>query len=131
MNILVIGGGGREHALGWKIRQSTKCEALYFCPGNAGTAEIGENLSIDPKDHAQVISCCKDKGIGLVVIAPDDFLAGGLADSITQAGIISFGPTKAASEIEWSKAFAKEFMAQDGQGESGELVGDTEENPGN
>ncbi len=114
MNVLVIGGGGREHALGWKIKQSAKCGLLYFCPGNAGTAALGENLAMDPKDHAALIACCRDKSIGLVVIAPDDFLAAGLADSLHDAGIKAFGPTKRASELEWSKAFAKEFMKKYG-----------------
>lgn len=110
MNILIIGGGGREHALGWKIKQSAHCRALYFTPGNAGTAEIGENISLDLKDHDKVIEFCRSRSIGLVVIAPDDYLAAGLADSFASAGIKAFGPTRVASEIEWSKGFAKEFM---------------------
>jgi len=112
MNILIIGGGGREHALGWKVKQSPKTDKLYFAPGNAGTAMIGENISIDPKDHNAVISYCKESDVGLVVIAPDDFLADGLADSLAAAGVKAFGPTKSASKLEWSKAFAKEFMVR-------------------
>ncbi|MFA6050199.1 MAG: phosphoribosylamine--glycine ligase [Candidatus Paceibacterota bacterium] len=112
MNILVIGGGGREHALGWKIKQSHKTEKLFFAPGNAGTATIGENAVLDPKNHSSVIEFCKENSVELVVIAPDDFLAAGLADSLLKAGIKAFGPTKAASELEWSKAFAKEFMVR-------------------
>lgn len=114
MNILIIGSGGREHALGWKIRQSSKCEELYFSPGNAGTSEIGNNINIDFKDHAKVIDFCKVSEIGLVVVAPDDYLATGLVDSLVAAGIKAFGPTKSASEIEWSKSFAKEFMRKHG-----------------
>jgi len=114
MNILVIGGGGREHALGWKIKQSPKTEKLFFAPGNAGTASIGENAALDPNNHSSVVTFCKENSVGLVVIAPDDFLAAGLADSLLEMGIKAFGPTKAASELEWSKAFAKEFMIRHG-----------------
>ncbi len=114
MNILVIGGGGREHALGWKIKQSAKCGLLYFCPGNAGTAQLGENLQIDPHDHNAVISTCKELDIEFVVIAPDDFIAEGMSDSLFDAGIKSFGATKAAGELEWSKSFSKEMMKKYG-----------------
>ncbi len=117
MNILTIGGGGREHALGWKIKQSPKLGAegrLYFSPGNAGTAGIGENVPLDLKDHAKVIDFCRQNAIDYVVIAPDDYLADGMADSLTEAGIKSFGPTKAAAKLEWSKSYAKEFMLSNG-----------------
>ncbi len=114
MNVLVIGSGGREHALGWKIKQSAQCGLLYFCPGNAGTASLGENLLIDPHDHNAVIEKCKELNIGFVVIAPDDFIAEGMADSLREAGIKCFGPTKAAGELEWSKSFSKEMMKKYG-----------------
>jgi phosphoribosylamine--glycine ligase len=114
MNILIIGSGGREHALGWKIKQSTKCGLLYFCPGNAGTEILGKNLAIDPHDHSAVIAKCSELRVGLVVIAPDDFLAEGLADSLATAGVKVFGPTKAASELEWSKSYSKRLMKKYG-----------------
>lgn len=114
MNILIIGSGGREHALGWKIKQSPKTEKLFFSPGNAGTASIGTNVGIDLKNHQAIIEFCNAEKIELVVIAPDDYLADGLSDSLTAAGIKSFGPTKAASKLEWSKSYAKEFMVANG-----------------
>ncbi len=117
MNILIIGSGGREHALGWKINQSRHIGAdgkLFFSPGNAGTASIGTNAAIDLKNHQAIINFCTLEKIELVVIAPDDYLAEGLADSLTAAGIKAFGPTKAASKLEWSKSYAKEFMIANG-----------------
>lgn len=114
MNILIIGSGGREHALAWKIHESPKCERLYIAPGNAGTALVGENVSIDIKDNQAVVDFAKAKDIGLVVVAPDDYLAQGMVDALTVAGIKAFGATKAASKLEWSKAFAKDFMKRHG-----------------
>lgn len=110
MNILVLGGGGREHALAWKIRQSTMTEKLYIAPGNAGTLSCGENVSLPIEDHKGIIDFCTKNRIELVVVGPDDYLATGIVDSLTTAGILAFGPTKAAAEIEWSKAYAKEVM---------------------
>lgn len=110
MNILIIGGGGREHALAWKIKQSPLCETLYIAPGNAGTAALGENVVLDIKNNQVVVDFAVAKNIGLVVVGPDDYLAQGMVDALTAAGIKAFGPTKAAAKLEWSKAFAKEFM---------------------
>src|SRR3989344_5070335 len=110
MNILVIGSGGREHALSWKLAQSPKLSKLYVVPGNAGTALVGENVALDIKNHAAVIAFAKEKKVDLVVVAPDDPLAAGMVDDLTAADIRAFGPTKAAAKLEWSKAFAKEFM---------------------
>lgn len=110
MNILILGSGGREHALAWKIKQSPETEALYIAPGNAGTAEVGENVALDPNDHQAVINFCTEKNVSFVVVGPDDLLAGGVVDALTAAGIKAFGPTKAAAQIEWSKAYAKEVM---------------------
>jgi phosphoribosylamine--glycine ligase len=112
MNILLVGGGGREHALAWKLRQSPLCEKLYIAPGNAGTAKEGENVELDIKNNNAVVAFAKDKKIGLVVVAPDDYLAQGMVDALAEAGVKAFGPTKAAAKLEWSKAFAKEFMAR-------------------
>ncbi|MBY0538844.1 phosphoribosylamine--glycine ligase [Patescibacteria group bacterium] len=114
MNILIIGGGGREHALAWKIQQSPQCEALYIAPGNAGIQTLGENVVLDIKDNQAVVDFAVAKNIGLAVVAPDDYLAQGMVDALTSAGIKAFGPTKAAAQLEWSKAFAKEFMKKHG-----------------
>ncbi len=110
LKVLIIGGGGREHALGWKIKQSKHCDKLFFAPGNGGTPTLGENISIDPHDHKAVVSFCKQNNVELVVVGPDDFLAEGLVDNLTASGVKAFGPTKAAAKIEWSKSFAKELM---------------------
>jgi phosphoribosylamine--glycine ligase len=114
MDILIIGGGGREHALAWKIRQSPLCEKLYIAPGNAGTAEEGENVTLDVKDNEAVVRFAKERHVGLVVVAQDDYLAQGMVDALLDADIKAFGPTKAAARLEWSKAFAKEFMVRHG-----------------
>lgn len=110
MNILIIGGGGREHALAWKIRQSSKCETLYIAPGNAGTAKLGQNIDLDIKDNEKVVAFSKDNNIGLVVVGPDEYLARGMVDALTGEGVPCFGASQAASRLEWSKAFAKECM---------------------
>lgn len=111
MNVLVIGSGGREHAIVWKVKQSPKLEKLYVLPGNPGTAPLAENvggISID--DHGAIIDFCQKKHIGLVVVGPEAPLAAGLVDSLTAAGVRCFGPSQAAAQIEASKAFAKDFM---------------------
>jgi len=115
MNILVIGSGGREHALGWKLKSSPKCDKLYFAPGNAGTAELGENLSInadtvDTKTVDEIDYFCRHNDIGLVVIGPEDPLSQGLADRLAHESRVIFGPTAAASRLEGDKSYAKELM---------------------
>ena len=110
MNILIIGSGGREHALAWKIKQSPTCERLYIAPGNAGTALVGENVKIDIKNNQAVVDFSKEKEIDLVVVAPDDYLMQGMVDALTLSGVKAFGATKSASRLEWSKAFSKDFM---------------------
>ncbi|MBP9816823.1 MAG: phosphoribosylamine--glycine ligase [Candidatus Pacebacteria bacterium] len=110
MNILILGSGGREHALAWKVRQSTMTEKLYIAPGNGGTLACGENVALDIKNHQSIIDFCTEKHIELVVVGPDDYLATGIVGSLTAAGIFAFGPTREAAEIEWSKAYAKEVM---------------------
>lgn len=110
MNILILGAGAREHALGWKIRQSPLLERLYFAPGNAGTAELGENITVDVSNHAVLATFCCEHNIGFVIPGQDIFYAAGVVDDLTAKGILVFGPTKAAAEIEWSKAYAKEIM---------------------
>lgn len=113
MNVLIIGSGGREHAIVWKVRQSPKLKKQYALPGNPGTAELGENVSgISINDHSAVIQFCKDKQIDLVIVGPEAPLAAGLADSLWVEGIRCFGPKQAAAQIESSKVFAKDFMAR-------------------
>lgn len=114
MNLLIIGSGGREHALGWKLKKSSKVNKIYFAPGNGGTLEIGENIEMDLSDHATVAEWAAKNSIDLVIIGPDEYLAAGLTDSLLEAGLKVFGPTKAAAEIEWSKSFAKTLMKQEG-----------------
>ncbi len=110
MNILVIGSGGREHALVWKLKKSPRVKEIFAAPGNPGTAQIGENIALDILNHQSVIECVKENQIDLVVVGPDDALASGVVNSLQEAGIKVFGPTKEAAEIEWSKSFAKELL---------------------
>jgi phosphoribosylamine--glycine ligase len=113
MNVLVIGSGGREHAIVWKVSQSPKLTKLYVLPGNPGTVELAENVSgISVDDHAAVASFCKVKQIDLVIVGPEAPLAAGLVDSLSAERIRCFGPSQAAAEIEASKVFAKDFMAR-------------------
>lgn len=111
MNILIIGSGGREHALAWKLKQSPKLTKLYALPGNPGIAELAENVNgISVDNHADVIRFCKDKQIDLVIVGPEVPLADGIVDSLSAEGIRCFGPSQAAAEIEASKVFSKDFM---------------------
>jgi len=113
MNVLVIGSGGREHAIVWKVSPSPKLTKLYALPGNPGTAGLAENVSgISVDDHAAVASLCKEKSIDLVIVGPEAPLAAGLVDSLSAEGIRCFGPSQAAAQIEASKSFAKDFMAR-------------------
>ncbi|MXO51860.1 phosphoribosylamine--glycine ligase [Erythrobacter gaetbuli] len=109
MNILLLGSGGREHALAWKLAQSPACDKLWASPGNPGMAECAECIDLDVADHAAVERFCRDNGVGLVVIGPEAPLVDGLADSLRAAGIPAFGPSKAAAQLEGSKAFTKEL----------------------
>jgi phosphoribosylamine--glycine ligase len=111
MNILVVGKGGREHALVWKLKQSPRAEKLFCAPGNAGTAREGAvNVAIDHSQNDQMARFCLKERIGLVVIGPEDPLAAGLADYLRNRGIKVFGPSRDAARIESSKVFAKELM---------------------
>ena len=112
MNILLIGSGGREHALAWKIRQSRHCGTLYCAPGNAGIATLAECVALDVADHAAVISFCRDRKIGLVVVGPEVPLVAGLADDLEKAEIAAFGPSAKASQLEGSKGFTKDLCAE-------------------
>lgn len=112
MTILILGGGGREHALAWKIKQSPRVDKIYISPGNAGTEDLGEN--IDLQTHSDIINFSKINKIDLVVVGPDKLLAEGIVDKLSSAGLKVFGPAKRAAEIEWSKAFAKKLMSDAG-----------------
>jgi len=114
MNILLIGSGGREHALADRIAASPLCDRLFIAPGNAGTAECGTNLACDPKDHASVIALCKEHAIDLAVIGPEAPLVEGIVDDLEKAGIATFGPSRAAAQIEGSKVFTKELCREAG-----------------
>jgi phosphoribosylamine--glycine ligase len=112
MNVLLIGGGGREHALAMSITSSPLLTTLYAIPGNPGIAGLAECLSCDITDHGGVISLCRDRKIELVVIGPEAPLVDGLADSLTQSDILCFGPSKKAAMLEGSKEFARDFCAR-------------------
>ena len=105
----MLGSGGREHALAWKLAQSPACDKLWASPGNPGTEECAENIALDSSDHGAVTAFCADHAIGLVVIGPEVPLVEGLADSLRADGIRVFGPSKAAAQLEGSKAFTKEL----------------------
>ena len=112
MKILLIGSGGREHALAWAISASPLCDTLFIAPGNPGTAHCGENVVIDIADHGAVVAFCRLQGIGLVVVGPEGPLVAGIADDLRAAGIKVFGPSKAAAQLEGSKGFTKELCAE-------------------
>lgn len=114
INVLLIGSGGREHAIAWKVAQSAVLDRLFIAPGNAGTAACGENVSLKVNDPRAIVDFCKTNGIQLVIIGPEAPLAEGLADSLRSAGIRVFGPSKLAARIESSKVFAKQFMDRHG-----------------
>ncbi|WP_244505536.1 phosphoribosylamine--glycine ligase [Methyloceanibacter stevinii] len=113
-SVLLIGGGGREHALAWKLAQSPLLDSLYCAPGNAGIAETAECVDLDVSDHAAVAAFCADKQIGLVVIGPEAPLVAGLGDDLEAQGIPVFGPSKAASALEGSKGFTKDLCTEYG-----------------
>ena len=110
MRILVIGSGGREHALAWKLRQSPHADQIFCAPGNAGTDEIAENLPIGPSDLTTLVRFAKENRVDLTVVGPDDPLAAGIVDLFTTEKLRVFGPKKSAARIESSKIFAKELM---------------------
>jgi phosphoribosylamine--glycine ligase len=109
MNILVLGSGGREHALAWAIKQNPKCDRLIVAPGNAGIATLAECASLDILDGAAVVSFVEQNTIDFVVIGPEAPLAAGVADALRAAGVLCFGPSAAAARLEASKGFTKEI----------------------
>jgi phosphoribosylamine--glycine ligase len=114
MNILVIGSGGREHAIVWKLRQSPKVNRLYCAPGNAGIAMLADCVDIGARDIDGVVRFARENAIDLTFVAPDDPLADGMVDALEAAGCAAFGPTRAAARIEASKTFAKAIMERCG-----------------
>ena len=109
MNILILGSGGREHALAWKIAASPRCGKLYCVPGNAGIAQIAECAAVDLADHKAVIAYARDKKIDFVVVGPEAPLCAGIADDLEAAGLHTFGPSKWAARLEGSKGFTKDL----------------------
>jgi len=114
MNILVIGSGGREHALCWKIANSPDLDTLYCAPGNGGIADIAQCVDMDTADHSAVISFCEDHQIDMVVVGPEGPLVAGIVDDLTAANILVFGPTAGAAQLEGSKGFTKDMCAKYG-----------------
>lgn len=110
MNILVVGGGGREHTIVWKIAQSEKADKIYCAPGNGGISKLAECVDISATDIDKMVAFAKEKNIDLVVVAPDDPLVLGMVDAMEENGIRAFGPRKNAAEIEGSKVFSKNLM---------------------
>ncbi|MBO6534685.1 MAG: phosphoribosylamine--glycine ligase [Balneolaceae bacterium] len=112
LNVLLIGSGGREHALAWGIAKSPLLATLYIAPGNPGTESLGENVSLDVSNHAEVQQFIEDNNVKLTVVGPEQPLVEGIADYLEKAGHKVFGPKKAAAMLEGSKEFAKDFMAR-------------------
>jgi phosphoribosylamine--glycine ligase len=114
MKILVLGSGGREHALVWKLRQSPRVSAVFCAPGNAGIAQLATCVALKVTEHAALLQFAKDERIDLTVVGPDDALAAGIVDLFQAHGLRIFGPTQSAARLESSKVFAKEFMERHG-----------------
>nr|WP_315458819.1 phosphoribosylamine--glycine ligase [uncultured Sphingorhabdus sp.] len=114
MNILLIGSGGREHALAWKLAQSPSCDTLFATPGNPGIAEEADLVALNVDDHAGVIAFCAGHDIGLVVVGPEAPLVNGLGNALREAGIAVFGPNQDAAQLEGSKGFTKDMCAAAG-----------------
>ncbi len=110
----MLGSGGREHALAWKLAQSPRCKKLFAAPGNPGIAQYAQCLELDAGDHAAVIAFCEEEDVSFVVVGPEAPLVDGLADSLRGAGIAVFGPSKAAAQLEGSKSFTKEICLRAG-----------------
>ena len=114
MKLLVIGSGGREHALAWKLAQSDKVEIVFVAPGNAGTARENKLCNINLSDHQQLIQFCFEQEIDFTLVGPEAPLAAGIVDDFTKAGLAIFGPSKYCAQLESSKDFAKAFMTKHG-----------------
>jgi phosphoribosylamine--glycine ligase len=114
MKILILGAGGREHALAWKLRQSPRVTKVFCAPGNGGISETATCVPLKLTDQTALVAFAKENGIGLTVVGPDDALAAGIVDRFEEAGLRIFGPEQAAARLESSKVFAKEFMQRHG-----------------
>ena len=114
MRILVIGSGGREHALAWKLARSPQVSQVFIAPGNGGTAAVGQNVSIAVTDISGLVSFARQEQIDLTLVGPEIPLVAGVVDAFNAAGLRAFGPTQAAARLEGSKAFAKQFMVEEG-----------------
>lgn len=114
MNVLVLGSGGREHALTWAISKSPRCGELFVAPGNGGTAAIAQNVPVDIMDSEAIIGFSRDHGIDLVVVGPEAPLVEGVTDALRAAGLLVFGPSAQGARLEGSKSFSKEFMMAHG-----------------
>ncbi len=114
MRVLVVGGGGREHALCWAISRSSQCDAVLCAPGNAGIARIAECVAVGAEDIPVIVALAKERAVDLVVVGPEGPLVGGLVDRLAEAGIRAFGPSAAAAELEGSKGFMKDLAARQG-----------------
>ncbi len=110
MKVLLIGSGGREHSIAWKLAQSKELSKLYIAPGNAGTAGCGQNVPISATDTKKLVDFAKENKVGLVIVGPEDPLAAGVVDAFEAAGIKAFGPSAGAAQLEADKAFAKQLM---------------------
>ena len=108
MNILILGGGGREHALAWAVKQNPKCDRLIVAPGNAGIGQVAECAALDILNPALVVRFCEENAVDFVIVGPEGPLAAGVTDALRAAGILCFGPSAAAARLEASKAFTKE-----------------------
>ncbi|MEX0854130.1 MAG: phosphoribosylamine--glycine ligase, partial [Bauldia sp.] len=114
MNILLIGSGGREHALAWKLARSPRLTRLYAAPGNPGIARHAEIVAVDPSDHDAVIAFCQARAVDMVVVGPEAPLVAGIVDDLTAGGIAAFGPGREAARLEGSKGYAKDLCAEAG-----------------
>jgi phosphoribosylamine--glycine ligase/phosphoribosylformylglycinamidine cyclo-ligase len=114
MRVLVVGSGGREHALAWKLSRSPQVDRLFVAPGNGGTASIAQNVAIVAEDVPALVAFARKERMDLTVVGPEAPLVGGLADALAEAGLRAFGPSAAAARLEGSKAFAKRFMIEEG-----------------
>jgi phosphoribosylamine--glycine ligase len=114
MNVMIIGSGGREHAIAWKVKQSPLCDRLFICPGNAGTAELGTNIPVKVSDFEGISKAAAENNVDFIIIGPDDPLAMGIVDSLAKSEYTQdtpvFGPMAKGAQLEGSKAFAKAFM---------------------
>jgi phosphoribosylamine--glycine ligase len=114
MNILLLGSGGREHALAWKLAQSAVCDTLWAAPGNPGIAKHAQIMTMDVQNHAEVVAFCAENAVGLVVVGPEAPLVDGLGDALRAAGVPVFGPSQQAAQLEGSKGFTKDLCARAG-----------------